>query len=63
MDEDSIIYMDIFAQRLSAFALLATTLSEIEDKEIRALGLQMLERTIDSCTLLKAPAASLSVVK
>lgn len=63
MDEESVIYLDVLAQRLNAFASLATTLTDIEDPEIRELGIQMLQRTIDSCTLPKAPAASLSVVK
>lgn len=63
MDEESVTYLDVLAQRLNAFASLATTLTEIEDPEIRALGVQMLQRTIESCTLPKAPVASLSVVK
>ena len=63
MDEDNVLYIDVFAQRLSAFASLATTRVDIEDEQIRALGIQMLERTIDSCTIPKSPTASLSVVK
>lgn len=63
MDEDNIVYIDVFAQRLAAFAQLATTIVDINDEEIRSLGIQMLEKTIESCTIPKSQTASLSVVK
>lgn len=63
MEDETIMFTDVLAQRLNAFASLATTLIEIEDEDIRELGKQMLQRTVDSCTIQKTPAASLTVVK
>lgn len=63
LDEDGMVFIDVMAQRVAAFATLATTLADIEDEEVKQLGLEMLQRIIESCTIPKAPAASLSVVK
>jgi len=62
MDDDDM-FIDILAQRMSAFATLATTLADIEDKEVKKLGLQMLEKAVDSVDIQKPTARVLQAVK
>lgn len=62
MDDDDM-FIDILAQRMSAFATLATTLADIEDKEVKKLGLQMLEKAVDSVDIQKSTARVLRTVK
>lgn len=62
MDDDDM-FIDILAQRMSAFATLATTLADIEDKEVKKLGLQMLEKAVDSVDTQKSTARVLQAVK
>lgn len=62
MDED-MVFTDILAQRMSAFATLATTLADIEDEKVKELGLQMLEKAVDSVDIQKPTARVLQAVK
>ncbi len=62
MDDDDM-FIDILAQRMSAFATLATTLADIEDKEVKKLGIQMLEKAVDSVDIQKPTARVLQAVK
>lgn len=61
--DDDVMFIDILAQRMSAFATLATTLADIEDKEVKKLGLQMLEKAVDSVEIQKPTTKMLQVVK
>lgn len=63
MEPDEMVFIDILAQRMSAFATLATTLVDIEDEEVRSLGLQMLEKVVDSVDIQKPTARVLQAVK
>lgn len=61
--EEQVFYRDPVAERLEAFASLATTIADIKDSRIKELAYEMLENTIRTIEVPKPPSATiLSVV-